>query len=107
MSKIINCTPHPVTICDAEGNTLRVIESNGNPIRLAAKTVPAGEFDGIPLSRTEFGEPVNLPEPEEGTLFIVSQIVKNAIPGRSDLVVPAEVLRDDKGQIVGCQSLGL
>lgn len=104
---IINCTPHPVTIVDADGNVVRIIESNGKPIRLAARTVPAGEFDGIPLTRTEFGEPVNLPDPEEGTLLIVSQIVKNALPWRSDLVVPAEVVRDDKGQIVGCRSLGL
>lgn len=107
MSNIINCTPHPVTIVNAEGTVLRVIEPNGNPIRLASRTVPAGEFDGVALSKTEFGEPVNLPEPEEGTIFIVSQIVKNAIPERSDLAVPAEVLRDDKGQIVGCRSLGL
>ena len=104
---IINCTPHPVTIVNAEGSILRIIESNGNPIRLAASTVPAGEFDGVPLSRTEFGEPVNLPEPEEGTLFIVSQIVKNALTERADLVVPADVLRDEKGQIIGCKSLGL
>ena len=104
---IINCTPHAVTVVDAEGKILRIIESNGSPIRLASSTVPAGEFDGVPLTRTEFGEPVNLPAPQEGTVYIVSQLVKNAIPGRSDLVVPAEVLRDDKGQIIGCRSLGL
>lgn len=104
---IINCTPHPVHVVNSEGSVLRTIEPNGAPIRLAAKTVPAGEFDGVPLSRTEFGEPVNLPEPAEGTIYIVSQIVKNAIPTRHDLVVPADVLRDDKGQIIGCQSLGL
>lgn len=104
---IINCTPHAVTVVDAEGKILRIIESNGSPIRLASSTVPAGEFDGVPLTRTEFGEPVNLPDPQEGAVYIVSQIVKNAIPGRSDLVVPAEVLRDDKGQIIGCRSLGL
>lgn len=104
---IINCTPHAVTVVDAEGKILRIIESNGSPIRLASSTVPAGEFDGVPLTRTEFGEPVNLPDPQEGTVYIVSQLVKNAIPGRSDLVVPAEVLRDDKGQIIGCRSLGL
>ena len=104
---IVNCTPHPVHIVDADGNVVRTIEPNGTPIRLASRTVPAGEHDGIALSKTEFGEPVGLPDPEEGTLFIVSQIVKNALPERRDLVVPAEVVRDDKGQIIGCRSLGL
>ena len=104
---IVNCTPHPVMIVDADGNVVRTIEPNGTPIRLKSETVPAGEHDGIPLSKTVFGEPVGLPDPEEETLFIVSQIVKNAIPGRHDLVVPAEVVRDDKGQIIGCRSLGL
>ena len=105
--KTINCTPHPVNICDENGTTLRIIEPNGTPIRLASRTVPAGEHDGIPLSRTEFGEPVGLPEPEEGTLFIVSQIVKNALPERRDLLVPAEVVRNGNGVIMGCRSLGI
>lgn len=105
--RIVNCTPHPVTILGGEDNSvIRVIQPEEKPIRLKASTVPAGEFDGIPLSRTVFGEPENLPEPEEGTLFIVSQIVKNACSGRSDLVVPAEVVRDGDGNIVGCKSLG-
>lgn len=105
--KIVNCTPHAVTIVDAEGKVLRAIESNGKPIRLKSETVRDGEVDGIPLSRTVFGEPENLPEPEKGTFYIVSQIVKNACPERKDLVVPAEVLRDEKGIILGCQSLGI
>jgi len=103
---LINKTPHSVVICDAEGHTLRVIEPDGHPIRLKAETVRAGEVDGVPMSRTVFGEPENLPEPEKGTFFIVSQLVKKVCPGRRDLLVPAEVLRDEKGVILGCQSLG-
>lgn len=103
---LINKTPHSVVICDTEGHTLRVIEPAGQPIRLKAETVRDGEVDGVPVSRTLFGEPVNLPEPEEGTSYIVSQLVKNACPEREDLLVPAEVLRDEKGVILGCQSLG-
>lgn len=32
--------------------------------------------------------------------------VKNACPVRKDLLVPAEVVRDADGNIVGCKSLG-
>ena len=69
-------------------------------------TEPAGEVMGISVTRTVFGEPVGLPEPEVGTCYIVSQLVKNALPERDDLVVPAEVVRDADGNIIGCKSLG-
>lgn len=39
--------------------------------------------------------------------YIVSQLVKNALPHRRDLIVPAEVVRDDTGNIIGCRSFGL
>ena len=73
---------------------------------LAAKTV-VGEVEGLTLARTEFGEPVNLPAPVPGTLIIVSQLVQSALPERTDLVVPAELVRDGMGRVIGCASLGL
>ena len=33
------------------------------------------------------------------TLLKVSQLVKTAFPNQSDLIVPAEVVRDEKGSI--------
>ena len=107
MKKTIkNLTPHAITIVYGRGKIVRVIESSGS-VRLASKTVSQGETDGIPLSKTVFGEPVGLPEFNCDTLLIVSQLVKNAFPMRSDLVVPAEMVRDEKGAILGCKSLGL
>ena len=41
-----------------------------------------------------------------GVFYIVSQLVKNALPDRTDLLVPAEVVRDGNGNIIGCKSLG-
>ena len=104
--EVKNLTPHAITIVDGEGKVVRVIESSGL-VRLTAKTVSQGETDGIPLSKTVFGDPVGLPEFNSNTLLIVSQLVKAAFPMRSDLLVPAEVVRDEKGVILGCKSLGL
>ena len=104
--KIINCTPHDVHIIREDGTT-RTIPASGIVARLSTKTVPAGEFDGIPITRTEFGEPEGLPEYEEGTRIIASQIMKSACPHRTDIIVPAEIVRDEKGVILGCRSLGL
>ena len=106
MTQIKNYTPHPISICNNAGEVVRVIQPEGL-VRLKAVTVPAGEIDGIPVTRTEFGEPEGLPDFKEDTFYIVSQLVKSALPTRTDLLVPAEVVRDEKGNIVGCRSLGL
>jgi hypothetical protein len=103
---IKNFTPHPITICNNAGEVIRIIQSEG-VVRLKAVTVPAGEIDGILVTKTEFGHPEGLPEFGEGVYYVVSQLVKTALPSRSDLLVPAEVVRDEKGNIVGCKSLGL
>jgi hypothetical protein len=102
---IINMTPHPVMIIDETGNVARRFETAGQ-IRLASQTVTGEPIDGIPTSKTVFGEAVGLPEATNGTYYIVSQIVKSALPGRKDLLVPAEVVRDTSGNIIGCRSLG-
>ena len=74
----------------------------------ALQMVTAGTLeDGTHLTRTVFGEPEGLPAYEEGTFYIVSQIVKSALPYRTDLLVPAEMVRDAAGNVVGCKSLGL
>lgn len=100
--KVINMTPHDVNIVGG-----LTYPKSGLQIRLAVKTVQCEPLpDGTPTSKTEFGEPEGLPEFEDGTYYIVSQLVKNALPGRTDLLVPAEVVRDEAGVIVGAKSLG-
>lgn len=126
MTKLLNFTPHPIHIIGEDNQVIKTIESSGL-IRLKANTVDAGfEVDGVKITTTEFGEPVGLPEEdrfiadpysphaedhqhdgEVMTYYIVSQLVKSALPHRKDLLVPAEVVRDDKGNILGCKSLGI
>jgi hypothetical protein len=40
------------------------------------------------------------------TYYLVSQLVKSALPSRKDLLVPAEIVRDKDGNIIGCRSFG-
>lgn len=60
----------------------------------------------IPTTRTVFGRPVGLPEPKTDVWLIVSQLVKSALPDRTDLLVPTDIVRDANGSIIGCRSLG-
>lgn len=107
MPYIINMTPHPVNIVDEDGNVVETFSKSDQMIRLSQQIQSAGMVSGIPLTKTVFGEAENLPALKKGRFFIVSQLVKSALPDRPDLLVPAEVVRDDDGNIVGCRSLGI
>ena len=105
--KVINMTPHAVHIVSPEGVRIREYPASGGTIRLKSETVPDGMLsDGTPVTKTVFGEPIGLPDEAPDTVYLVSQLVKNACPARKDLLVPAEVVRDADGNIVGCKSLG-
>ena len=104
--QFVNLTPHVVTIVAGDGTVLRTIEPSGTLARVSAHTVTIGDVDGIPVTTTEFGEVEGLPEPSEGTSFIVSSIVAQRVSGRTDVYIPNESVRDERGRIVGCRSLG-
>ena len=108
MSVIKNYTPHPIHLLDESGNVIRTFAPEGL-VRLSAKTVElTKQIDGCRITVTEFGEAEGLPSQELGTYYIVSQMVKSALSmDRIDLLVPAEVVRDPNGDIIGCRSFGL
>lgn len=106
MIKFVNMTPHAVNFILTDGSE-RTFEPSGNLIRLSQKNEIVGEIDSLPLMKTVFGEPEGLPEFEEGVYYIVSALVKSALPHRSDLLVPSDPVRDDKGRIVGCRAWGI
>lgn len=103
---IRNFTPHVVRVVDEEGSLVREFPSNGLA-RVASSEVIVEEFDGIQLSKTHFGDVEGLPDAEDGTLLIVSRLVKAAMPERADLVCPGMQVRDDEGRVIGCKSLAL
>lgn len=115
LKSIKNCTPHAVKIVDNEGNVVKEYLPSGMTIRLSQETVVVGDIDGVSLTRTVYGEPqlvtetgtLPLPEPKEDTLYLVSAMIKSALPEREDMLVPAEQVRNDQGQVIGCKSLGV
>jgi hypothetical protein len=106
--KLINMTPHPINILDNFKYNLFTIPASGNQIRLTVSIVNTGvKVNDVTITSTKFGEPIGLPDYQVDVFYIVSQLVKTALPNRTDLLVPAEVQRDEKGAIIGCLSLGL
>ena len=80
---------------------------NDTIVRCSTFEVEQSPIEGIPTIRLEFGEIENLPEFQSDQWLIVSAIVANAgrAKGRTDLLVPAHMVRDTSGNIVGCLAL--
>lgn len=102
MPEVVNLTPHAINVVGYEE-----IPASGVVPRVAMQPKVIDFVAGLPLSITDYGEVQWLPEKMEGVSFIVSKMLKDACPDRYDLLYPAELVRDDKGNIVGCKSLGL
>nr|DAU83511.1 MAG TPA: hypothetical protein [Caudoviricetes sp.] len=104
-----NLTPHEVKIFKLNGVTPDldvVIEAGEEVARVSCEYIKVDKkVDGIDLYRTVFGEVTGLPAYEEGVYLLVSTMVREALPLRSDLVSPGQLLRDDNGNVIGCLGL--
>jgi hypothetical protein len=64
-----------------------------------------GHIGAVPLLRGTYGDVTGLPEPAPDTIYIVSAMVRMALPDRKDLASPAGLVRDASGNITGCEAL--
>jgi hypothetical protein len=108
--KITNLTPHQVTIIAEDGAIVAQFPSEGIA-RASQQAEKVGELNGIELVSMKFGEPEDLPDPVEGTYYVVSIITANAAQavGRrtDDLLITADPVRDADGRIIGCKRFAL
>lgn len=93
-TKMVNLTPHELVLMDESGeNEVARIPVAGEAARVETRATQTGtvEIDGVsvPIVSTEFGEVKNLPDPQDGTTYVVSIIVVQAVRGlRDDVVAP-------------------
>lgn len=103
--KMINLTPHAVTFYTSDGDTvLQTVPSSGIA-RAEQERRPIGSANDIPVFKTSYGAVEGLPDPENGTIYIVSVITAQAAPNRDDLYITDSLVRDDEGRILGCRAL--
>ena len=112
--KFVNLTPHEINFQSPITRDFRSFPASGQVARVNEGTIAAEGVDGIPCQTTVFLGFQDLPDPQEGTVFIVSRPVmdawKHGAAGgawahRLDLIAPGTgpndgVLRDAKGQII-------
>ena len=110
MTRLVNLTPHEVVI--HHYGTVTTIAQSGVVARVAqtawaVRTAwdAVSQTQCIPLVRAEYGPVEGLADPVEDTIYIVSSMVRLAVPDRSDVASPADLVRDAAGKIVGCKAL--
>lgn len=103
--KLVNLTPHSITVVGSSGEPLAVVPPDGTVARVSVTREVAGEVAGLPVFRSTFGAVVGLPSPVDGVAFVVSAMVRLACPDRRDLYSPGELVRGADGQPVGCRGL--
>ncbi len=123
--RVVNLMPHPLTIFAAidtrpagpkgyvlvrEAKPIMVVPSSGIS-RAACVETPVGQIDGVPVFRNSYGEPENVPDPEDGVMYVVSSITAQACreAGRTtkDLLLPARTVRDSEGRVIGCTAFSV
>lgn len=103
---IVNLTPHTVHIMpNGTDGDVTSIPSSGEA-RAATTREHYGTINGIQVYRTKFGAVQGLPKPQKDTIYIVSSITAQAVPGRDDVFIPDDIVRDEQGRVVGCRALG-
>jgi hypothetical protein len=112
-SNVVNLTPHDIVFIDVEENEF-VVKPSGIIARVSVTikvtgymsvTTPTGTFT-FPITENAYGEVENLPVGDGETIYIVSALVAGRVPNRTDVFIPNESVRDEKGRIIGCRSFG-
>jgi hypothetical protein len=107
---IVNLCPHPITVhCSGVSipvsGLARVATSSSQTGTLRGPPDARGYVDVLPVYEIAYGDVTGLPEPVEGTTYVVSLVVLQACPERRDLVAPGTgpqdgAIRDADGKIV-------
>lgn len=114
----VNLTPHTITfiISGDDGDTSIDLDPSGDVARVDQKRAQVGTLglsfgdDGditLPVNRSTFGHITGLPDPVDGTVYIVSMLVAQAAPHRSDLYAVDLTVRDANGRIIGAKGLAV
>jgi len=106
--KFVNLTPHNIRVRGIDGatsSTDTTIAPSGEVARVSVNTQKTGNVEGLPVMVQSTGNVEGLPLMVGGAVFVVSAMVRLAMPDRTDVCSPGVLIRDDSGQPVGCVGL--
>lgn len=97
-------TPHDVDICDKYGNVIKTYKASGMVARVRHGWSTVDYVDGVPVVVRRDEDIVDLPNYQEDTIYIVSNIVFDYCYDRLDLYAPVKQFKDGN-RVIGCQAL--
>lgn len=101
--RLVNLCEHVINL--PNGLVLPACEK-GKGARVAVTRKPVGIRCGVPAFVPLYGDVEGLPDPEEGTVYVVSNLVRGRVlPGRIDLASPGLQQRDQEGRVIGADGL--
>jgi hypothetical protein len=98
--RLINLTPDPVSLFDADGNLLEEVLPSGHIAYIEEESTELPNLNGMPMRRVIRGQIIGLLKPEPGVLQIVPTMIFH-LARRVDVVAPGPVLRDSDGRVRG------
>jgi len=106
---LINLNAHAINI-QINGQEI-ILAPSGTIARVSTKSVQVNTLTvngiEIPVFKTVYGEIENLPEPQDGIVYIASTLLAQ-LANRSDVVSPDTfngVIRNEKGQVAAVTRL--
>lgn len=106
-----NLTPHPLNVKTAGGDYITLPPAPDWAARVVYDTSPPEQtrIDGHEVMVSVAGpvrEIIGLPDPDDNIVLIVSKAVADAAPpNRGDLMSPGRLIRDEDGNVIGCDGL--
>lgn len=104
--EVINLTGRHVIILNKNAEFERAIVHGDLP-EIETVTESVGDIQGIPVTRNVLKHPESFPDSRYDALYIVSNSVKNALPGREDLLCLSEIVQGCNGRTIGGKSLSV
>lgn len=93
VKRIVNLVPHDITIYDNTKSFVKYVYKSVGEARVASDYEQAGMALGIVIRKVITSRIIGLPEPVDGTLYIVSSVVASTLDGsREDVVSPDTIL---------------
>lgn len=100
---IINLNKHSVSgLFNGSVVTFPACEQ-GKECKVAVTSKEVERIPGFKCVETTYGEVQNVPDPQEGVVYIVNMIVLDRMPNRKDLIAPdsgPSAVRNEKNQVL-------
>lgn len=92
--KYVNLTMHDITYMSGEQQI--VFQGNRDAcVRVSQEYIPVENSFGLNLEKKGGNKTVTgLPEQEENIFYIVSGLIRNELPGRTDLLAPSQNIKN-------------